>query len=256
MRVVLLGSGNVATHLAKALQKAGHEIVDVWSRRVEHASRLANAVGGVPITDIRKVTTGADLYIIAVKDDTIAELASQLHLQNELIVHTSGSIHINVLETASTVYGVFYPLQTFSKNREVNFKDVTLCVEGCTPEVTAKLLSLASQLSGKVVELNSEKRMAIHVAAVFACNFTNFMYALSQKLLADQNLDFELIRPLILETAAKVQELMPVEAQTGPALRKDAITIKEHRDFLKNQPNLLRLYEELTKEIVNFYKPL
>jgi predicted short-subunit dehydrogenase-like oxidoreductase (DUF2520 family) len=179
-----------------------------------------------------------------------------LYLQNELIVHTSGSIHINVLETASTVYGVFYPLQTFSKNREVNFKDVTLCVEGCTPEVTAKLLSLASQLSGKVVELTSEKRMAIHVAAVFACNFTNFMYALSQKLLADQNLDFELIRPLILETAAKVQELMPVEAQTGPALRKDVITIKEHQDFLKNQPNLLRLYEELTKEIVNFYKPL
>jgi predicted short-subunit dehydrogenase-like oxidoreductase (DUF2520 family) len=152
-------------------------------------------VGGVPITDIRKVSAGADLYIIAVKDDTIAEVASQLHLQNELIVHTSGSIHINVLEPASTVYGVFYPLQTFSKNREVNFKDVTLCVEGCTPEVTAKLLSLASQLSGKVVELTSEKRMAIHVAAVFACNFTNFMYALSQKLLADQNLDFELIRP-------------------------------------------------------------
>ena len=253
MKIVLLGSGNVATQLGQALLGAGHEIIQVWSRNIAHAEELANSLNAGAITDLQKINLEAGLYILAVNDDAIAQVSAQLPLSDRLIVHTSGSTEMDVLSGSSGKFGVIYPVQTFSKQKPLDFKTIPVVVEGNSPETTKELLHLAGQISGQTIELNSQKRRALHISAVFACNFTNYLYSISEKILKEEGMDFDLLRPIIVETAAKVQKLSPAEAQTGPGLRNDLVSIKKHLDYLKNDPQLHELYNKLSQGIVNFY---
>jgi predicted short-subunit dehydrogenase-like oxidoreductase (DUF2520 family) len=251
MNIVLVGSGNVATQLGRAFKMAGQDIVQVWSRNIDHARELADTLASEAISDLFDVDRNADLYIISVKDEAIKQLAQELKVGDKLIVHTSGSTGIDVLEGASSKIGVFYPLQTFSKVKSIDFRQIPIAIEGNNPEVASTIHAIADRLSEKVIELSSEQRKALHVAAVFACNFTNHLYALSQELLTGQQLDFDLLRPLITETASKVQLNDPITMQTGPAVRDDQSTMNAHLDLLTGKPELKELYQKLSQSIVN-----
>ncbi|SKB88914.1 Rossmann-like and DUF2520 domain-containing protein [Daejeonella lutea] len=254
MNIVLLGSGNVATHLGRAFKMAGQTIDQVWSRDLEHAKQLADTLASQAIFDIDDINRSADLYIIAVKDSAITELAKSLDLTDKLIVHTSGSTSIDALIGVSDHIGVLYPLQTFSKNKAVDFRQIPIAIEANNPDDLAAIRAIADRISEKVTELSSAQRKALHVAAVFACNFTNHLFAVSQNLLKEENLDFDLIRPLIAETAHKVQLYDPVSVQTGPAVREDMEIINSHLEMLKDQPELQDLYKKLSQSIVNLHK--
>lgn len=254
MNIVLLGSGKVATHLGRAFKMAGQTIVQVWSRNIEHANELADTVASEAISDIADINRNADLYIIAVKDSAIRDLALTLGLDDKLIVHTSGSTSIQALEGVSSHIGVFYPLQTFSKNKAVDFRQIPIAIEATNPEDLAAIRAIADRLSEKVTELSSAQRKALHVAAVFACNFTNHLMAISQDLLKAENLDFDLIRPLIAETAEKVQLNDPDAVQTGPAVREETEIILSHLEMLQERPDLQELYRLLSQSIVNLHK--
>jgi predicted short-subunit dehydrogenase-like oxidoreductase (DUF2520 family) len=251
MNIVLVGSGNVATQLGRAFKMAGQDIVQVWSRNIDHARELADTLASEAISDLFDVDRNADLYIISVKDEAIKQLAHELKVVDKLIVHTSGSTGIDVLEGSSSKIGVFYPLQTFSKVKSIDFRQIPIAIEGNNPEVASTIHAIADRLSEKVIELSSEQRKALHVAAVFACNFTNHLYALSQELLIGQQLDFDLLRPLITETASKVQLNDPITMQTGPAVRGDQSTMNAHLDLLTEKPELKELYQKLSQSIVN-----
>lgn len=251
MNIVLLGSGNVATQLGRAFKLAGQDIVQVWSRNIENARELADNLAATAISDFDHLDRKADLYIISVKDEAINDLAKELKVSDKLIVHTSGSTGIDVLEGSSSKYGVLYPLQTFSKSQRVDFRQIPFAIEGNTPEVASIIHAMADRLSERVIELSSEQRKVLHIAAVFACNFSNHLYALSQELLKEQDLDFDLLRPLIAETAAKVQSNEPIKMQTGPASRNDQETVDAHIELLKKNPNMQELYQKLSQSIVN-----
>ena len=250
MNVVLLGSGNVATHLGIALKASGSEILQVYSRNPANAGALANKLDVESISDFSKLSPDAVIYILVVSDTAIPELVENFPFRDKLLVHTSGTTGIDVIQNASDKTGVFYPLQTFSKTKAVDFSGVPILIEGNSSEVVEILTSLATQVSRKVIPANSHQRQALHVAAVLACNFSNHLYSLAEEVLKDHELDFDLIRPLIAETAAKVQEILPEEAQTGPAVRNDNLTIIRHLDFLQNKPELRRLYKLFTESII------
>lgn len=254
MRITLIGSGNVATQLGRALQGAGENIIQVWSRSIDNASALARELQATPVADLSDLAPDADLYIISVNDDAISSVASSLRVDNRLVVHTSGSTAMEALGQVSQQLGVLYPLQTFTKSKPVNFRQVPLAIEGTNEAVLSTLRGLAQKLSEKVVVMDSVQRQALHVAAVFACNFTNHLYALAAQLLHDNNLEFDLLRPLIKETADKVQEFLPAEVQTGPAIRGDQQTMSKHLELLKQDEKLRQLYLELSQSIVNFRK--
>ncbi len=250
MRITLIGSGNVATHLAVAFKNAGHTIVQVYSRDMQNASLLAYHVKAEAINNFSDINPETDLFIIAVKDDAIGDIAPKLVRYNKLIVHTSGATSLDVLTQYSANSGVFYPLQTFSKTKEVNFRTVPLCIEGADEQITIQLEELARTISNNVYRVNSDQRKTLHLAAVFACNFPNYLYYAAGKLLQQHDLDFNLLRPLILETAEKVQEHLPAEVQTGPAIRNDEKTMMAHQQLLQDNPELERLYTELSQLII------
>ena len=254
MEIVLLGSGNIATHLGKAFKMAGQNIVQVWSRSIEKATELADSVGGNAVLDLSEITSSADLYILAINDDAIRTIAEQLNIGRGLIVHTSGTTGLEILEGIADRTGVFYPVQTFSKAKAVDLRQVPIAIEGNSLEVTDFLHSLASRLSEKVFEMDSLQRRTLHAAAVFACNFTNHMYVLANDLLKDQSLSFDLLRPLIAETALKIQSADPATVQTGPAIRNDQSTMDKHLELLSAKPSVMELYEMLSQSIINYQK--
>lgn len=250
MRVTLIGSGNVATHLAAAFKNAGHTIVQVCSRTLQNAALLAYHVKAEAIDDLKAINTDTDLFIIATKDDAIGQIAEQLAPYQKLMVHTSGTTDLYSLLAFSDNAGVFYPLQTFSKTKEVDFRNVPLCIEANNENIAKTLEQLAQTISNKVYYIDSDKRKALHLAAVFACNFPNYLYTIAQQLIAKQGLDFELLRPLIQETATKVQYAYPAAVQTGPAIRNDENTMTMHRQLLEGEPELQQLYFLLSQGII------
>lgn len=254
MDIVLLGSGKVATQLGRAFKMAGQTIVQVWSRNIEHAKELADTVASEAISDIDDINQSADMYIIAVKDNAIRELALTLNIGDKLIVHTSGSTSIHALDGVSSHTGVFYPLQTFSRNKAVDFRSVPIAIEASSPEDLAAIRAIADRLSERVIELSSAQRKTLHVAAVFACNFTNHLMAISQELLEAESLEFDLLRPLIAETAEKVQLSDPETVQSGPAIRGESEIINSHLKMLEEKPELQELYKLLSQSIVNLHK--
>lgn len=254
MKIVLLGSGNVATHLGRSFKMAGQDIVQVYSRDPQNAHQLADSLGADTVENLSDITKNADLYIIAVKDDAIRRVALALSLSDQLVIHTSGSTDLNVLDGVSERTGVFYPLQTFSKLKAIDFRQIPITIEGNSKEVTSTLRGIADRLSEKVIELNSIQRQTLHTAAVFACNFTNHMYTLAAELLKTQNLDFDLLRPLIAETAFKIQLNDPADMQTGPAVREDFNTLDKQKELLAHDASVLELFEKISQSIINYHK--
>lgn len=251
MNVSIIGSGNVATHLAKALKKADVQVLNIWSYHLENAQILADTVGAKAVAEVSEIineSVESDIILIAVKDDAIAEVSSQLGNYNGLIAHTSGAIAMDVLSDHQN-YGVFYPLQTFSKHTSLDFSDVPLCLEANNTNSLNQLKQLANLVSKNVYEVNSEQRKILHLAAVFACNFPNYLYGIAQQLLAQHQLDFDIIKPLIAETANKVQTALPMEVQTGPAIRNDEQTLTKHEVLLQQHPKWLNIYKLLSEQI-------
>ncbi|HEY9534134.1 MAG TPA: Rossmann-like and DUF2520 domain-containing protein [Mucilaginibacter sp.] len=250
MRITIIGSGNVATHLAAAFKNAGHHIVQVYSRDAQNAALLAYHVRAEPVSDLAKINPETDLFVISIKDDAIGRMAQQLAPYGKLIIHTSGATHLYALQAFSEQAGVFYPLQTFSKTREINFRTVPVCIEAANEEIAQELTILAQSISNNVYRVDSAQRKILHLAAVFACNFPNYLYNVAQQLMAQHGLDFNLVRPLILETAEKAQTSLPAAVQTGPAVRGDQITMDNHLKLLENQPDLQQLYTLLSQGII------
>ena len=250
-RIVLIGAGNVATHLGLALQAKGCEIVQVYSRTEESAKELAERLQVPYTTSLEEVSANANLYIVAVKDAALQEIIPSLVKGREdaLFVHTAGSIPMDVWKGSARRHGVFYPMQTFSKLRMVDFSSVSFFVEASGSDELRFLKELAMSLSPKVYEASSEQRRYLHLAAVFACNFTNHMYALSASLLEKQGLPFDAMLPLIDETARKIHELPPAQAQTGPAIRRDQNVMDKHLAMLSEEPVMREIYEKISKNI-------
>lgn len=250
-RIALVGAGNVAMHLGMALRNAGCTVLQVFSRTEEAASTLAEKLDCPYTTDIAQMVPDAGLYIVSVKDAALAEVIPPLVHRNPkaLFVHTAGSMPIDVWKGEALHYGVFYPMQTFSKGRAVDFTTVPFFIEGSAEEEITALKALAERIGAHAYEATSEQRRYLHIAAVFACNFTNHMYALAHHLLASHGLPFEVMLPLIDETARKVHELSPAEAQTGPARRYDENIISKHLEMLAGEPSLAELYEKISQSI-------
>lgn len=243
--VVLLGAGNVATHLFKAFQKSGDIVVKQWFNR--HLEAIQTYKNEVEVTDALSDLKEADVYIIAVSDDAISDLSSELPFSGRLVVHTSGSVGIHDLDRKHE-RGVFYPLQTFSKDADVDFKNVPICIEVIDKEHLKVLKSLADALNSKSQRVNTNQRRALHLAAVYVNNFTNQLYRVAHEITESEGVDFDILKPLILETAKKVQNLSPYMAQTGPAKRNDKRTIKKHLKLLENEHHKA-IYELLTSSI-------
>lgn len=249
MNIVCIGSGQVATHLVQAIKQSGQTILQVYSRNLTHAQTLADKVNAQAINQFSQITPNADLYIIAVKDDAIETVLQSLNVKDKCVVHTSGTISSAVISKYFKQAGVFYPLQTFSKNKVVSFKNIPICITASYPAVAEKLQQLAQKLSDKVYLIDDEKRQALHVAAVFACNFPNHLYAIANQILVQNQLDFEMIRPLIAETTDKVMLNLPHTVQTGPASRADEITLNKHLNLLAKLPAIQNICQILSDSI-------
>lgn len=250
MKIVILGSGNVATILGKALVDAGYDIVQVWSRKFENAKILAGYLDSDATDDLTQIRPDADLYLISVTDDAISSISNHLGSVKGVIAHTSGSTSIDVFSGKCNHYGVFYPFQTFSKDKPVSFKEIPVLIEAIDQTALSTLKEVAHSVSDTVKEYNSAQRTQLHIAGVFASNFTNHLYSIAERLLTESQMDFDLLRPLILETATKVQRLLPEAAQTGPAIRNDRNTMAVHQKQLANQPDLLAIYKLLSDHII------
>jgi predicted short-subunit dehydrogenase-like oxidoreductase (DUF2520 family) len=250
MRISIIGSGNVATHLGAAFKNAGHRIIQVYSRDMHNAALLAYHIGAEAIDDLNNINSEIDIFIISVKDDIITSIAGELVKYQKLIVHTSGATDLERLLALTPDAGVFYPLQTLSKNKEIDFLTVPLCIEGANEDITLNLEQLARSISNNVYRVSSGQRKILHLAAVFACNFPNYLYDVAEQLLAKHQLDFGLLRPLILETAQKVQDHLPGEVQTGPAIRNDEATMAAHLQLLDDDPALKIIYNVLSQAII------
>lgn len=251
--IVFVGAGNVASCLASALMQKGCRIVQVYSRTQESAQTLARKADCPYTTDLTQISGEANLYIVSVKDDALDDVTARLACSGNpdaLYAHTAGSMPMDVWKGKIRRYGVLYPMQTFSKQRAVDFSAVPFFIEANSEEDACLLKEVAGRVSPKIYEASSEQRRYLHIAAVFACNFTNHMYTLCDRLLAAHGLPFESMLPLIDETARKIHELPPLEAQTGPARRNDRNVIGRHLDILKKEaPELADLYGMISRSI-------
>ena len=250
-KVVFIGAGNVATQLSIAMQDAGFDIVQVFSRTEESARRLANRLNGTDCSYVVQpdaIIPNGDLYIFAVKDDALEDVIKKIPSNDGLWIHTAGSLPIDLFDGYAARYGVIYPMQTLSKNRRAIFSSIPLLIEGNTPESAADISVIAGALSGDVRLMPSEKRKYLHLAAVFACNFTNRMYAIAAQILREHGIDWQLLQPLIDETAAKLHTLHPEQAQTGPAIRYDRNVIDRHLAMLKDS-DIREIYELISQNI-------
>lgn len=251
MRIVLIGAGNLMTSLAPALHKAGHEIVQVYSRTEDSAERLATAIGCQAVTDIGAVSKDADVYVFSVSDRALDALAAKVcdGRDGRLFLHTAGSIPMDVFRGKTSRFGVLYPMQTFSRNKIVDFGNIPCFVEGCDAATQAEIHGLATSLSSRVYALSSEARRYLHLSAVFACNFVNRCYALSASLLERHGIPFDVMLPLIDETARKVHVMSPADAQTGPAVRYDCNVIDAQLSLLADAPDLQEIYRLMSESI-------
>lgn len=251
---VVIGSGNVATHLATALAPYV-EILQIFSRDILHARELADRISSscVATNDVTAICPNADLYLMSVTDDSIASLLQQIPCLNNdgIWVHTSGSVGVDVFAELRGHFGVFYPLQTFSKHKAVDMKSVPFFIEGSSSFVEKCLLDLAGKISDNVRLLNSEGRRRLHVAAVFACNFVNYMWVVADRQLRLCGTDIHALDPLLKETMEKITTLSPAEAQTGPARRGDKHIIDSHIKMLSGDD--AQLYEILSNQIYKTY---
>lgn len=251
-RISIIGAGNVGGHLAKRLHACGHTIVQIFSRTPAKAARLSALVNSEGISRLEDVQPTADLYILAITDDATASVTERLAFLNEyqkLVVHTSGSVSSAVFETFFDQYGIFYPLQTFSAAQAVDFEHLPFCIYGNTSPIEEALVELARSICPNVYRINDEQRGILHVTAVFANNFSNYLFSMAERICDEHQLPFELLLPLIRETVHKIERAAPSHVQTGPAVRGDLATIVRHEDFLQQYPDYLAVYQLLTQQL-------
>lgn len=251
-KITMVGAGNVAWHLAQALENAGHSVQEVYSRDIGHAKKLcAKLYDASPSAGLDFSESRSEIFFIAVPDDAIEEVAGSMEVPPEAIVaHTSGTRPLETLELLFERPAVFYPLQTFSKNRAIDFEEIPVCIETKDDEVKKILTTLARSVTPHVYFLDSGKRKVLHIAAVFACNFTNHLLALSKEILDKEKLDYSLLHALISETINKALEHDPKTVQTGPAIRRDVHTLQEHLKYLTDEPDKKQLYKLLSESIL------
>ncbi len=248
MKVVIIGSGNVATILGRRILKAEHEIIQVISRNELHAKPLAAELGCDYATDLSKISLLADLYIIAVSDNAIEDIAHSISLSNKIMVHTAGSVSKNILQRTSKNYGVLYPLQSLRKETNINVK-IPLLTDANTEETLTFITDFAKTISAEVQFADDYARLQLHIAAIIVNNFTNHLYTLTADFCKQQNVDFGLLLPLIKETADRLEHFRPAEMQTGPAIRRDERTIQTHLELLNGFHELKKIYQLFTESI-------
>ncbi len=246
---VLIGSGNVATHLGLALLNAGITIFQVYSPTSANAKSLAKKLHAKAITTLKDIDTTADIIIIAIKDDALAEIGKTLRVGKTLVVHTSGATLANVLEKCSANYGVFYPFQTFNKNVKVDFTNVPVCIEANSKKAEKQLEGLAKMVTNTCYKLDSGQRQWLHIMGVFSSNFSNLMYHITSQIAAEQNIPFSIVYPLIEQTAAKVKTNAPEAVQTGPAIRGDKKVMQAHLKKLEGNKDFKKIYSLLSAAI-------
>lgn len=254
--IVLIGSGNVGTQLGKRLKKRGQNVVQVFSRKAEKAQQLADSIGTDWTDDLSKVLPNADLYILAVHDDFIDDVAAELAKtidSKSFLTHTSGATPSTVFKPYFKRYGVFYPLQTFNINKKPKWKEIPLCLFSSKKKDIELLKNIAERITDKAYVLDDRQRGIAHVAAVFANNFSNHVFAVAGNILKKEKLPFDLIRPLILETSEKIKTGEPAKMQTGPAVRGDEETIERHLDYLEKFDDWKAIYELLTNQIKKYH---
>ncbi|GLU44978.1 Rossmann-like and DUF2520 domain-containing protein [Allomuricauda sp. NBRC 101325] len=249
LNVVILGTGNLAKHLFRAFSNSEKvHVVQVVGRNQESLNDFATQT--ITTHDFNSISD-ADVYVIAVKDDAIAEVSSYLKNKKGIVVHASGAVEMSAIEPENR--GVFYPLQSFTKGKKVDFSTIPICIEANSPQSLKTLRILAETISEKVHEIDSDQRKKLHLAAVFVNNFTNYLYGVGEEICVEEGLPFDLLKPLILETAEKVQTLSPKEAQTGPARRNDEKSMESHLNLLNNKDHTA-LYKLLSEAIKQAYE--
>lgn len=251
MKVTLIGAGNLATQLGKSLKKTGVTISQVYSRTEESARTLGELLEAEWLTDIKALRDEADVYIFSVKDSALSELITEVckGRGDKLFLHTAGSMPMSCFEGKALHYGVFYPMQTFSKSKDVNFERIPVFIEGNSIETENVIRSLANKLSQRVIRLSSADRKYLHLAAVWACNFTNYCYTVASDILSEHGIPFDVMLPLINETTEKIQNISPKEVQTGPAVRGDKNVMSQQLDLMSDRADLQELYKMLSKGI-------
>ncbi len=259
MKISIIGSGNVGWHLGIAFENHHHPVCEVFSRNIVKAEKLSEMLYKAEAkTDLDFSESDAELFILSVADDAMEEVCSQLILpENAILAHTSGSKSLDDLQKLMLIYhdlpvkcAVFYPLMTFSAGKHLDLKSIPFCIEAVDDETEQILVDIAQEMSDTVYLLSSEERKVLHVAAVFACNFTNHLLALSKSITDNENLEFDLLKPIISETFKKALKAEdPTDVQTGPAIRNDKTIINRHLDYLKDDAQLLEIYEVLTESI-------
>ncbi|MEO5681095.1 MAG: DUF2520 domain-containing protein [Chitinophagaceae bacterium] len=251
MQIVIIGTGNTATVLGKQLKMAGHFIVQVYGRNPEAAARLAGELQAAYCSGWTNITQQAELYIIALSDQALTGGEVQLQLKNQLLVHTAGSVAMEVLKNNSSVYGVFYPLQTLKKGIEP-VPAIPVLIDGSSADARASLLSLAKTITQTVSIANDAERMKYHLCAVMTNNFSNYLYILAENYCQKNGLNFSNLLPLIDETANRLHHFSPRMVQTGPAIRKDIGTIEQHSNILDSDPELKKIYQFFTESMLRF----
>ena len=256
--ISFIGSGNLAWHLAPALDNAGFVVKEVYSRNARHTESLTGRLYQAEVkATLDFSTSSSSIFIIAVNDESINEIAREIILPDEAVLaHTSGSVPLTDLQFAATPnIGVFYPLQTFTKNKKIDFKQTPIFIESANEDTEIALTALAKAISNQVRKIASEERKALHVAAVFASNFTNHMLTIAKEIMQQNSLEYDWLKPLISETINKSLQLGPEEAQTGPAKRGDLETLEKHLSFLHDNPSTAEIYKIISQHIIDRYEP-
>lgn len=252
MKVVMIGSGRVALTLGAALIERKHQVVQVFSRNKMHASRLSSKLKCSATSDFKKIIPDADLYVVAVKDDAIAKVLSKFSAQKGIVIHTAGAIGINVFKNKFKKCGVLWPMHSFSDEIS-SMQNSLIAVEGSDTKTLKTLSALAQSISNHVIKINSEQRLALHCSAVFANNFTNYFYSMASDILSKHKISFELLQPIIAQTANKVKHSAPKNSQTGPAFRNEKATMKKHLSLLKKDKEKTKLYKTVSSSIQKYY---
>jgi predicted short-subunit dehydrogenase-like oxidoreductase (DUF2520 family) len=256
LKIAIIGTGNVAWHLARIIENSGNVITDIYNRDLNKAQHFSMDFFNATATDSLDFTKSkAQIFLLAVSDDAIESVASAVTLDRDAILaHTSGFVGLSALGYAQTKHiGVFYPLQTFSRGKSINFEEVPIGIEGDDSFTEELLLKLGSGISPKAQRMDSRARKNLHLAAVFACNFTNHMLTISREILKNKGLDFELLSPLIEETVSKSLSLGPENSQTGPAKRGDLETLDKHYEALSESEDIAEIYRIVSQNIIDYY---
>lgn len=249
MRIVIIGSGNVGSVLGRLCKQNEHEIIQVFSRNANQAVLLAKELKCALTDQLNCIDTDADLYLVALTDTALVELKNHLFLGNKLVLHTAGSVSKEVLKDISLQYGVLYPLQSLRKEMTYS-EDIPFVIDGNSDAVKSQITDFVKTISSNFSFATDEERIKLHLAAVIVSNFTNHLYALAEQFCNVEKIDFSLLWPLVKETARRVQVISPSIVQTGPAVRKDMLTIEKHISLLANHPELKALYQNMTDSIM------